>query len=312
MGSRRIVLLFLFNLRPADFGRLEAVKDRRLTSAVVLLAAGALVGGILAFVHNRPLPVPTTEHLFKGVDYSRTVWFSPRQMVIHVVSIDLRKAGARFLVTPADEMGGQYPLRARTTSQFLQEFGAQIAVNGDGFSPWWSRGVADYYPHAGDPVRPRGEAASHGKVYWTSDAAVPTLYISSRNQFSFDTPAKPYNAISGEYMLVAGGKPIPGLDGTIVQPRTAVGYSSNGRFLYLVVVDGRQPFYSEGITLQELANLMISIGAHYAMNLDGGGSSTLVVAGADGQPRILNSPIDNFVPGRERPVANHFGVYITR
>ncbi len=96
------------------------------------------------------------------------------------------------------------------------------------------------------------------------------------------------------------------------QPRTAIGYSKSGRYLYLVVVDGRQPFYSEGITLDELAHLMISLGAQYAMNLDGGGSSTMVVAGRDGQPRILNSPIDNYIPGRERPVANHLGVYVTK
>jgi exopolysaccharide biosynthesis protein len=77
-------------------------------------------------------------------------------------------------------------------------------------------------------------------------------------------------------------------------------------------VDGRQPFYSEGITLNELARLMISLGAQDAMNLDGGGSSTMVVASKDGQPRILNSPIDNYIPGRERPVANHLGVYVTK
>ena len=93
-----------------------------------------------------------------------------------------------------------------------------------------------------------------------------------------------------------------------------IGYYS-GSFLpadkrfNLVVVDGRQPFYSEGITLQELADLMRALGAEYAMNLDGGGSSTMVVQGQDGRPRVLNSPIDNYIPGRERPVANHLGIY---
>jgi hypothetical protein len=46
------------------------------------------------------------------------------------------------------------------------------------------------------------------------------------------------------------------------------------------------------------------------MNLDGGGSSTLVIEGEDGQPVILNSPIDHYIPGTERPVANHLGIYI--
>jgi hypothetical protein len=203
-------------------------------------------------------------------------------------------------------------LKARTTSQFLQEFGVQIAINGDGFSPWWSHSPADYYPHEGDRVQPRGKTASRGNVYWTSTATEPTLYISSHNRMSYDEPGKPFNAISGKDLLVMGGHAIPDLDNSTAQPRTAIGYSNGGRFFYLVVVDGRQPFYSEGITLNELADLMITVGARYAMNLDGGGSSTMVVADKDGRVRILNSPIDNLIPGRERPVADHLGIYVTK
>ncbi len=276
----------------------------------VLLLTGVGLFAFAAYNRGRPLPVPTKERLFDGVTYTRSVRWSPRAMVIHAIAVDMRGNGVRVLVTPPDEKGTQYPLRARTTSQFMQEFGVQIAVNGDGFAPWWSRSVADYYPHVGDPVQPRGDSASRGKVYWTSQAAVPTLYISSRNQLSFDAPAKPFNAISGQTLLLMGGQPIPNLNNTVPQPRTAVGYSKNGRTLYLVVVDGRQPFYSEGMTLKELADLMRSLGAQYAMNLDGGGSSTMVVEGRDGKPRVLNSPIDNYIPGRERPVANHLGIYV--
>jgi len=47
-----------------------------------------------------------------------------------------------------------------------------------------------------------------------------------------------------------------------------------------------------------------------AMAMDGGGSSTLVVEDDDGSPIILNTPIDNYIPGRERPVGNHLGIYI--
>jgi exopolysaccharide biosynthesis protein len=77
-------------------------------------------------------------------------------------------------------------------------------------------------------------------------------------------------------------------------------------------VDGRQPFYSEGATFAELADLLIDFGAHYAMSLDGGGSSTLVIEGEDGLPEILNSPIDSYIPGRERPVANHLGITVKK
>jgi len=285
---------------------------RKLRWPLFLLAlTGLCLLGFLAYNRGRPLPIPAREQLYPGVLYARQVRISPRPMVIHVLTINVRTKKLRFLVTPPDDPGSDHPLRARTTSEFLQEFGVQVAVNGDGFSPWWSHSLADFYPHAGDPVAPRGPAASRGKVYWKPDEIVPTLYISSRNLLSFDAPARPYNAISGEFPLVAGGQPVEGLDDTDTHPRTAVGYSKNGRILYLVVVDGRQPLYSEGMTLAELADLMIGLGAQFAMNLDGGGSSTMVVVGSDGQPRVLNSPIDNYIPGRERPVANHLGIFVS-
>lgn len=267
----------------------------------------------LLYLHGRPAPVPVKQTLRQGVDYQRIVRISPQPMVIHMLKINMKTNGLRIVITPPDDPTSAQPLRARTTSQFLEEFDLDIAVNGDGFSPWWSRGPADYYPHVGDPVAPRGEAVAKGQVYGREpDEPFPTLYISQRNDLSFDAPNKPYDAISGETRLVMGGSPVDGLTDPELHPRTAIGYSKNGKFLYIVVVDGRQPFYSQGITLAELADLMIELGAHDAMNLDGGGSSTLVIRGAGGQPRILNSPIDLYIPGRERPVANHLGIYFKK
>lgn len=113
-------------------------------------------------------------------------------------------------------------------------------------------------------------------------------------------------------MLVLGGEIISDLDNEVIHPRTAIGINRNGRYIYLLVVDGRQPFYSAGATFQELAELLKGLGAHFAMALDGGGSSTLVIEGEDGRAVVLNSPIDRYIPGRERTVANHFGVYLER
>ena len=111
-------------------------------------------------------------------------------------------------------------------------------------------------------------------------------------------------------MLVVKGEVAPDLDDVGLDPRTALGINRNGRYLYIVVVDGRQPFYSDGASFADLAELLRKQGAFIAMSLDGGGSSTLVVEGQDGLPKILNSPIDNYIPGRERPVGNHLGIYI--
>jgi exopolysaccharide biosynthesis protein len=204
-------------------------------------------------------------------------------------------------------------LKARTTSRFLEEFHLQVAVNASGFYPWWSHSVDDYYPHAGDPVAPVGFTASNGKEYWVNKYTAgtePTLYLSSSNDLSFNhRPHEVYNAISGDRMLVIQGQAVPGLDDTDLKPRTAIGTNRSGRYVYIIVVDGRQPLYSDGATFADLATLLVDQGVYAGMSLDGGGSSTMVIAGDEGQPILLNSPIDNRIPGRERPVGNHLGIH---
>lgn len=241
-------------------------------------------------------------------------------MVIHVVTVNLRQPGLSMLVTPGDP-DAELPLTARTTSHFLKEFDLQLAINGDAFTPWRSNSLLDYYPKAGDPVTPLGFSASKGIIYAQDLYNHPTLYISRSNTARFNSPpGKIYNAISGNPILVLQGKPaVGGKDNPLSQsedapaetsqPRTAIGLDKNNRRLFIVVVDGRQPGYSEGATLNELAQILIEAGAYTAMNLDGGGSTALVKQGSLGQAVLLNSPIDNHIPGRERNVGNHLGIY---
>lgn len=280
---------------------------------VLLVLLVALMGAYVLFTLGRPAPVAAKYEIYEGVTYRRIVRYVPHAMIAHVIIIDRREANPRFFVTPPDEIEGG-ALAARTTSQFLEEFGVQIAINGDGFFPWRSNSPADYYPHVGDPVTPNGFAASGGTVYadgLQDPRAEPILYVSRRNELSFNRPPnKIFHAIAGDRMLILGGEIVADLDDEAIHPRTALGVNRNGRYIYLVVVDGRQPFYSAGATFQELAELLKDVGAHYAMALDGGGSSTLVIQGENGSAKILNSPIDQYLPGKERVVANHFGVYV--
>ena len=76
--------------------------------------------------------------------------------------------------------------------------------------------------------------------------------------------------------------------------------TADGSLLF-VTVDGRQPGHSEGTTLRETAELLRALGAVDALNLDGGGSTTMVVRGPGGRLRVTNRPSD---AAGERPVAN--------
>jgi len=89
-------------------------------------------------------------------------------------------------------------------------------------------------------------------------------------------------------------------------PRSAAGISSDGKYLYLMVVDGRR-IGSIGCTQAETAQILKQLGAWNAINFDGGGSSSLVLR-MDGRVRPVNTPIHNNIPGLERAVAGCLGI----
>jgi exopolysaccharide biosynthesis protein len=197
----------------------------------------------------------------------------------------------------------------RTTSKFLDEFKLHVAINADGWKYLDPNTIPAIVCANGDPVKVNGYAASRGTVYSPIKTYEPEIYISPRNMVTVNAPpAKPFNAFAGDRVVVENGIVVKNLAATIPQPRTALGLNKNGRWLTLMVIDGRQEGYSEGVTFPELGELLISYGVHTGVNLDGGGSSTMVIKGSDGKPRILNSPIDLNVPGKERSVANHLGL----
>lgn len=109
--------------------------------------------------------------------------------------------------------------------------------------------------------------------------------------------------VGGGVRLVAQGKILPFND-LEKHPRTLVGYTKNN-MVYLVVVDGRQPQHSVGMTYVELALLMYSLGVEEAINLDGGGSSTMVIKN-NNTFGIVNKHSD----ASPRAVANGLGISI--
>ncbi len=115
--------------------------------------------------------------------------------------------------------------------------------------------------------------------------------------------AKAEDVVGGGPKLVTDGKvdvtsereQVPPAFVTETHPRTAIASLGDGRVL-LLVADGRHPPERVGLGLPDLANLLIELGAREAINLDGGGSTTMVVNGA-----IVNRPSDKT---GERPVSD--------
>ncbi|MEU9750281.1 phosphodiester glycosidase family protein [Streptomyces niveus] len=112
----------------------------------------------------------------------------------------------------------------------------------------------------------------------------------------------PRTAVGGRELLVVDGvaQNHEGQGNNTAAPRTAVGFSKDGGEMHVITVDGRQAD-SGGVTLTELAVMMKEAGAYNALNLDGGGSSTLVARepGSDAL-QVENAPSD----GSERTVPN--------
>jgi|GEM_PF-607617 len=171
------------------------------------------------------------------------------------------------------------------------------AVNGDFFE--WS-------PVAGRPI---GPVFVNGTMIQGYDGDGRS-YFAIRNDgkpqvgvFS-EVPETGYrdlrDVIGGRERLVAVGANTS-LGGTR-EPRTMVGYTDDD-VVYLVVVDGRNSAYSAGMTLTGLSDVMQSLGVLEAINLDGGGSSTMVLK-EDGAFNVVNTCSD----GSPRAVANSLAI----
>jgi hypothetical protein len=210
---------------------------------------------------------------------------------VSVTSVDLCAPGVSVRTTAANERG-------QTVQAFSNAVGAAAAINGDFFSPSFA---VD------------GIAGHDGNLWSTNDHSYVGPVAFGHNRAGIiphgDTSgpkAWMREVVSGHPSLVVNGQQaITGNTGDPTcdnrHPRTAVGLSADKRRLFMVVVDGRRPG-APGMRCDELAGLMLSLGAHDAMALDGGGSTTMVAGGA-----VRNSPSD----GQQRKVGNHLAVIAT-
>jgi exopolysaccharide biosynthesis protein len=128
------------------------------------------------------------------------------------------------------------------------------------------------------------------------DGGAPNLWPKAEDILG----AGPRLVTAGRLDITAAREKMLATFATDRHPRTAIASLRDGRAL-LAVVDGRQPALSIGMTLAELARVLIEFGAVEAINLDGGGSTTMVVKDV-----IVNRPSD---PTGERPVSDAILVF---
>ncbi|MEM9459770.1 MAG: phosphodiester glycosidase family protein [Myxococcota bacterium] len=282
-------------------------------AGVVLMALVSVValtfGAYGLWIRYRPHPAAAERTLHPGIVHRVFARTEPRPFVVHVVTIDLDTPGLSVVPTPASEVPGCLP--ARTGSAFLDEFDVQLAINTHFFYPCPGQPAPEELT-PGQLLRPVGVYAVGGQSVVPLPWKGNTIYVAQDGTVSlYEPPPVIHHAISGRHRLVEQGRAVPADDGMLA-PRIALGLDPSRRRMTVVLVDGRQRGYSEGVTLSEMSALLIELGIHDAIELDGGGSATLVTEGEDGRPQVLNSPIHRRIPGRERPVANHLGIRVAR
>lgn len=292
------------------------------TSGACVLAAWMTTTQADAAIWRRAQPFVGVTHwqfIETQADTTSTPQYA-REVVVNIMEIDLGATGIGFQMSPGN---GADPgeITRQTTRSYTNQANAQIGIN-VGFYDTGSTygGLYTDLIHMG---------ASNGNVYSTAAGGEPLANISATNQvrigaagaagssaFNSGTTTL-YNAFGGNQRILNGGAlsaPNDSYTNTL-NPHTAFGVNQAGTRAYLAVVDGRQGEYSGGMTTLELAQVMKDRGAWNAINLDGGGSSTMVMDdSSDGvqNSRVVNSPSDSstaYVRGSERVVANNLVVF---
>ncbi len=271
-----------------------------------------LFSGLILFLPGLAFSEDTETSPFPGVRYIHRKVAKPRTLDMHIVFIDLNRPGVRFKTTKSNGKSGSETDLERT-SQFVKRCKAQIGINGGFFSRKSKErrlGVCNLTSLAisdGEVVSPWGHNQTDA-VNIGADNSVAFLKQSDDDATGYMTEPKLklYNAIAGNVRLIRDGK-ILAKGGDPTYPQTAIGHTADHR-LVLFVSDGRQPKFSAGMTYEELANILNGLGVVDAIAFDGGGSATMVMAGSDGEPKVLNRPSD----GSERHVGNNLAVIINR
>jgi hypothetical protein len=232
--------------------------------------------------------------------------FIPRPLKIHFLKASLNTKELEVIALSGEDPDGAGPAESQLTQpvSLFRKFHALAAVNANAFAglndhenavPKWVEGL---------PVDIHGMVVSQGKTISPIE--------NNRMPFWLDSQRKPHlgdpgagdsvaEAVSDWFSpLLVNSRIIPDSADRVLHPRTALGFDNSGAWLLLIVIDGRQPDFSEGATLYELAEILQSQGCSQSINLDGGGSSIMLIQEMGKDIRAFNSPSDK--PFRPVPV----------
>lgn len=226
--------------------------------------------------------------------------FSLREMDYrgYIAKVKIFDPGAVKVVLAKDKYG-----ESETTSQAVARTGAILGINGGGFYPVYQDGKKHILPIGNTMINGKfinGFTPSHKDLFFAGltrqGNLVGGVFFKKENLMQLD----PWQGVSFVPVLIKDRKPvdIPKKWQHQKQPRTILGEYGNGD-LIMIVVDGRQSSWSNGVTLERLQIKLIELGVIDAYNLDGGGSSAFVYNG-----EVLNRPSD----GRQRSVPTNIVV----
>jgi len=297
--------------------------------AIAILCPGTLAGRQIA-------------QTFVGVTYSVRTAKEPRPLTMHVAQVDLEAPGIHFKVSPPD---GDREVVRQSTLDFLKQEHAQLAINAHYFLPFPSADRTAWVIGLAASEGRLFSAFESPEQSFALVANAPAINLDPLNHAALvhNNPAfidgqhvredvSPWNVVAGSSQIVTGGAvtvPVyrddqhPNGSLTAGGPsgysnakawadamtaRTAIGLSADRRTLTLFTVDARGG--SEGMKLSEVAAVLIrDFGVADALNLDGGGSTTMAMEGANRVPAIVNVSSDN---PSGRVVATSLAVFAQR
>lgn len=291
----------------------------------IALAAAALAGGMCRADWREDMwtrPVALRE----GVSVKALALEEPRLMKAYIARVDLSTPGIGFTATDRAENWGEtmpdytnrtvlIDTKRETTAAFMarrraQGLDVELAVNTAPWGPWVPPFTHTYGSFRGWNVS-GGVELSHGKnprrgafIVVRKDGrvdATPRVPVAETNSVAI--------AMCGFGMIMTNGVPtfsVAHPRPAQLAPRTALGVTADRKTLVVLVVDGRQPGYSLGADIEDLYNILRKEGVTDAVNMDGGGSSSLVVYDrAAGRPLMVNHQ----PRGTERKNALNFGIF---